>query len=136
MEKIQTITENIGRNCCLAYSYLWAVGVPVNAIEYFKICYLAIKAGENVGGLDYECFVTDAEKFLFFATGKKYRVTKKVVASIENIKERTPVQFSAPGFIPHFIGVENGKIEFDGYANSKSVEKGRPISARIIEPIK
>lgn len=133
MEKIQTITERIGKNCCLAYAYLWAAGVPVNCVEYFKICYYAIKGG---GGLDSECFVKDAEKFLYFATGRKYRVTKKVIASITDIKERTPVQFSAPGVTPHFVGVENGKIEFDGYINSQSVEKGHPISARIVELIK
>lgn len=136
MEKIQTIAENIGKNCCLAYAYLWAAGVPVDCVEYFKICYFAIKAGEKVGGLDNECFVADAEKFLFFATGRRYRVTKKVVASLSGIKSRTPVQFSAPGYIPHFVGVENGKIQFDGYLNSKSVEKGKPISARIVEEIK
>lgn len=132
---IQSVTETIGKNCCLVYSYIYSIGIKPDAIKYYEICFNAIKAGVNISGVAPDCTVENAERFLYWLTGKRYSVLKKVVASLDNIKEAAPVRFNAPGFIPHFVVVENGVIVFDGEEDSKSVKYGRPIDARIIKKI-
>lgn len=131
-EKIQTIIKEIGHNCCLVHCYLYCMGIEPSTKEYFRITYDAIDAGVEVAGVAKDCTVESARRFLRWLTGKEFTVTKKIISSIKDIKDPTPVLYQAAGFIPHFVVVENGEIVYDGYEDSQSVEQGHPISARII----
>lgn len=133
MEKIQSIIENIGKNCCLIHCYIYCAGIAPDTKEYFRITYDAIKAGVEVSGIENDCFVANPRLFLQWLTGKRYNIYKKVIGTISQIKAPTPVRYMAEGYTPHFVVVENGEIVFDGLENSKSVKLGRPIDARIIE---
>lgn len=132
-EKIQSQIINIGHNCCLVHCYLYCIGIEPSTIEYFKITYDAIRAGVEKSGVESDCTVSNPERFLKWLTGKDFTVNKKVVVSIKDIKEPTPVRFVAPGYTPHFVVVENGEIVYDGYADSQSVAKGKAADARIIK---
>lgn len=134
-EKIQSQIEIIGKYCCLVHCYIYCCGIAPDTKEYFKITYDAIKAGVDVSGVEWDCTVSNPELFIKWLTGRRVRVTKKVLTSIKDIKDPTPVSYVAAGFTPHFVVVENGAIVYDGYNNSQSVAKGRPADARIIKLI-
>jgi len=126
--KFAPVLESIGNYGCLAMCYLWTVGIePLNApsmAEYLSDAMLN-------GLLDKECTVLDADRFLLFFTGKKYRVQKKQISSIKTIKKATPVRYDYEGK-SHWVVVEDGKIIFNSLINSVCVSKGTPTTAREI----
>lgn len=119
----------IGKYGCLAMCYMYCAGLEPS-VDFIKICSDAI----DVGFLDKECSVLDAEKFLAWLTGRTFEVTKKVCMSIDTIKAPAPVRYDYNG-TSHWVVIENGQIVFDplGMGNSICVKKGRPVTARIIK---
>jgi len=126
----QTRALAIGKWGCLAMCYIYCAGVePDDPEEYIRL----VSHAMDEGLLDEECTVLSASKLLKFVSGKDYYVGKKDVdeKNIKDIKEPTPVRFSYYGS-GHWVVVENGEIAFNPLSYSKSVEKGRPTSARPI----
>lgn len=114
---------------CLAMTYLWILGIEADNVPlYLK----TISESIDKGLLDEECTVLNAEKYLEAFSGKKWKVTKKEISSIEEIKKPTAVRFDYNGH-SHWVGVENGKIAFNSLANSVCVSRGKPTTARIVE---
>lgn len=138
MERLhpQTDIENIGKYSCLLQCYIYCAGVQLDTLEYFKICLHAVNAGVMVSGVTGDCTVESAPLFLKWLTGKKWNVEKKVVCSIKNIKELTPVRYyyydNENKRHEHFVVVKDGVIVFNPLLNSNCVNKGLPDSARII----
>lgn len=121
--------ESIGKYGCLAFCYLYAIGIECDdEAEYIKLVDNAIKTGL----LDKDCTVLDAEKFIQHFSGRKCVVTKKKIDTIENIKEFTPVNYCYNGK-NHWVVVQNGKIVFNSLMNSLCVTKGKPTECRIIK---
>ena len=120
--------ESIGKYACLAFCYIFCAGIDSdNELEYIKIVNRAIKQGL----LETDCTVKDANAFLEWLTGRKAKVNKKTIISIEEIKEATPVRFVYQG-AGHWVVVENGKIVFNSLMNSNCVNKGFPTESRPI----
>lgn len=117
----------IGKYSCLAMCYLYCIGIDGDEMDYIKCISDAI----DNGYLDSECTVLDANKFLFAFSGRKFEVEKKVCASINNIKDPTPVRYTYQGN-SHWVVVENGEIVFNSLLNSVCVSKGRPDTMRVI----
>ena len=66
-----------------------------------------------------------------FLTGRSLKVDFADIKSIKGIKARTPVRFDYHGK-SHWVGVENGKIKFNALEHSVCVEKGSPVTARLL----
>lgn len=114
---------------CLAMVYLWVLGIEAENVPlYLK----SISNAIDEGLLDDECTVLNAEKFLESFSGRSFKVLKKDITSIKNIKKPTAVRFDYNGH-SHWVGVENGKIAFNSLANSVCVSRGKPTTARIVE---
>lgn len=131
------VAKNIGmiaKNGCLAMCYLYCVGIDGNADDYIW----AVSNAMESKLLDNECFVLNAEKYLEWYTGKRWKVEKKQIDDITTIKEATPVRYSYNG-LAHWVVVEDGKIVFNPLLNSVCVNKGHPAhnkndpNARIIK---
>ena len=60
----------------------------------------------------------------------------KNITSIKDIKKRTPVKYERIDENgkkhAHWVGVENGKIGFNSLKTSLCVNKGKPVTARIL----
>lgn len=127
-EKLQKNIEQIAKNGCLAMCYLYCLGLEGSEMDYIGNVSDAI----DFGYLDKDCTVFDADKYLgFFAGVERYKVLKKNISSISEIKDRTPVCYEY-GKNRHWVVVENGKIVFNSLANSRCVARGKPVEARII----
>lgn len=121
--------EEIGENGCLAFTYLWATGYKGSEADYI----LQVAQAMDADLLTHDSWVKDANQLIKFYSGKNADVTKQKISSIENIIEPTPVLFRAPGKEGHWVGVANGKIEFNSLSRSINVEEGAPVEARVIE---
>ena len=123
----QTRLYNIGKNCCLAWAYIYCSGRKFDILNYTKL----VLDAQKRGFIDLECNVLDGTKLMRWLTGDNtIRVTHKRIESIKNIKEPTPVKYYNLGY-EHFVVIKNGEIVFNEWDNSISIG-GRPISARII----
>lgn len=130
MKNPQTKLINFANGICLALCYLYCSERKVeDDKESTKLC---IDAWQK-GLLEDDGTVKSAFDLLKLFDGNSYDVFKKDISSISDIKEKTPVLFSAKGYIPHWVVVENGKIVFNPLSFSNSVTKGTPTSARIIK---
>ncbi len=126
--KLQKNIEQIAKNGCLAMCYLYCLGIECSGYGYIGYVSDAI----DFGYLDKECTVLDADKYLgFFAGIDRFKVLKKNISSIFEIKDRTPVCYEY-GKNRHWVVVENGKIVFNSLANSQCVSRGKPVEARVI----
>lgn len=113
---------------CLAMCYLYCIGLDGDAISYIEYVSCAMEKGY----LDKDCTVLDGAKYLnFFSSDKKYKVTKQDISDIKDIKARTPVRFDYNGN-SHWVVVEKGHIVFNSLLNSVCVNKGKPVTSRII----
>lgn len=115
-------------NLCLFYSYLFCAGIGFDTEED-----ALYEAGKKLrrGILGEDGTVMDADELLSSVTGRKARVAKQEITSIDGIREKTPVRYDF-GPKSHWVVVENGEIVFNSVENSVCVEKGKPVAARII----
>lgn len=135
MKYPQEIAKKISKNIqiiadegCLAFTYMWCLGLDPDNAEAIELVSDAIDAGKITkkdGVL--------AEPFIAYLTGRKVTVTKANIESIKEIKKRTPVWYTIDGKTGHWVGVENGKIKFNSILNSKNVAQGKPRQIRIIK---
>lgn len=121
--------QSVADNSCLADCYLFCAGIDGTEIDYIINCCQAM----DEGLLTSECFVKDADAFLFSFTGRKAKVSKKLCNSISEIIEPTPVLFKAEGKAGHWVVVAKGKIIFNPKLNSYNVAKGKPVEMRVIK---
>ena len=128
----------MGDYMCLAACYSWIVsrdlfGESGEMIER-KILQDIIEAYHK-GILDDEITVLDAASFLELCNPRsRYKVEKRRIITIDDIKEATPVRFDRNGY-GHWVVVENGKIVFDSLDDSKCVKFGIPTTARFISKV-
>ena len=128
----------INKYGCLAMCYLYCMGIaPKNMIEILVDILEKNKPQET--GLDADCTVLDAPKFIFYVSGRKVNVFKEN-PSLNEIKVPTPVRFSIDNINhSHWVVVQKGKIVFNSLDYSNCVNNGRPIAfidspyARVIE---
>ena len=133
--RIQSLCKRMGDYMCLASCYSWIVsrdkfGERGEMIERKILC--DIIEAYHKGILDDEITVLDGAAFLELCNpNNKYKVEKRKIITIDDIKEATPVRFDRNEY-EHWVVVENGKIVFDSLDDSKCVKFGMPTTARII----
>lgn len=125
------VAENIkaiGKWGCLAMGYLWCIGLDGDCSDYVRSVSNAMnysaKLPKDQQFIDSECTVLDAAKYLEYHSGKKFKVLKKNISDLSEIKEPAMVRFTYNGAC-HWVGVENGMIAFNSLANSLCVTKGK-----------
>jgi len=124
LNKLSKNLPSIAKYGCLAMCYLYCVGIEdTTGLEYIRI----LSDCMDKGILDNECTVLDAEKYLQYITGRKFKVSKKQFNDIKQIKQPYPVKYSYNGY-SHWVVVENGKIVFNSLLNSNCVNKGQPAT--------
>lgn len=119
--------ETIGKYGCCAFVLLWCLGIEPDNMEAIELVNDMI----NAGVIEKDCTVhwVEAVKFL---TGRDITVEFKNIKDILSIKDRTPVRYDYKG-IGHWVGVERGMIAFNPLKQSNCVDKGVPVTARIIK---
>lgn len=119
--------ETIGKYGCCAFVLLWCLGIEPDNMEAIELVNDMI----NAGVIEKDCTVhwVDAVKFL---TGRDITVEFKNIKDILSIKDRTPVRYDYKGQ-GHWVGVERGMIAFNPLKQSNCVDKGVPVTARIIK---
>lgn len=126
--KVARYIKEIGDYACLAMCYLYCVGIDGDAADYCMTVANAMdyssKLPKDKQFIDSECAILDASAFLEHETGKHFKVYKKEIKDISEIKEATPVRYSYNGSC-HWVVVENGRIVFNSLANSNCVNKGQ-----------
>lgn len=114
---------------CCAFTLMWCLGIDTD--DATAIMAVADMIQHRV--LDVDCTVYWA-KATEYLTGQKLTVEFKDLKDkkeLKTFKERTPVKFSYNGK-SHWVGVENGKVKFNALERSVCVEKGNPVTARIL----
>lgn len=130
--------KSISKYACCAFTFMWCMGYePDDAEAILTVGYMIDK-----GALDTDCTVywTKVSEYI---SGKKCKVdfidlTDK--KQLMKIKERTPVKFERTYYdkngnehkSEHWVGVENGKIEFNSLKESLTVAEGNPVTMRKI----
>lgn len=119
--------ETIGKYGCCAFVLLWCLGIEPDNMEAIELVNDMI----NAGVIEKDCTVhwAGAVKFL---TGRDITVEFKNIKDILSIKDRTPVRYDYKGQ-GHWVGVERGMIAFNPLKQSNCVDKGVPVTARIIK---
>ena len=117
----------IGKYGCCAFVLLWCLGIEPDNMEAIELVNDMI----NAGVIEKDCTVhwVEAVKFL---TGRDITVEFKNIKDILSIKDRTPVRYDYKGQ-GHWVGVEWGMIAFNPLKQSNCVDKGVPVTARIIK---
>lgn len=126
--KCQDYASSIGAGGCLFFCYLYCCGAYTGDADALKQAVEAI----DKGIIEKDCTCTHPERLFYEKAGRRVRILKKTISSIEDIKEKTPVNFKNNGF-NHWVVVENGEIVFNSLEKSVCVAKGKPTDARIIE---
>lgn len=131
-ESIANRCSIIGKNACLAFTYIWCLYLDCENGEAIKI----VSDNMRKGNIEEDCTVK-AEPFLEALTGRKYSVEKRKIKSLDELKNiaRCAVLFSKNGVTGHWVGVEHGEVAFDSKSYSDNLENGKPISARILKVI-
>ena len=106
---------------------LWCLGIEPDDLEAIELVNDMI----NAGVIEKDCTVHWAEAVKFL-TGREISVQFKDIKDILSIKDRTPVRYDYKGN-GHWVGVERGMIAFNPLKQSNCVDKGRPVTARIIK---
>lgn len=119
--------EVIHKYGCCAFVLLWCLGIEPDDIQAIELVSDMIDAKV----IEKDCTVhwIEAVKFL---TGRTVTVDFKDIKDILKIKDRTPVRYDYKGK-GHWVGVERGMIAFNPLDYSLCVDKGRPVTARIIK---
>ena len=117
----------IGKYGCCAFVLLWCLGIEPDNMEAIELVNDMI----NAGVIEKDCTVhwVEAVKFL---TGRDITVEFKNIKDILSIKDRTSVRYDYKGQ-EHWVGVERGMIAFNPLKQSNCVDKGVPVTARIIK---
>lgn len=126
--KVQDLAASIGAGGCLFFCYLYCSGAYTSESDALK---KAAEAIEN-GTIEKDCTVSHPERIFYENAGRRVRILRKKISSLDEIKEKTPVNF-VNGQFNHWVVVENGKIVFNPLERSVCVAKGKPTEARIIE---
>lgn len=126
----QTRAVQIGRYGCLAMCYLYCSGIKPDNAHYFKL----ISDAMDVGLLDDECTVLNAEKFIFYASGRRCKVKKDVCnkSNFQNYLKPFPIKYGF-GTSGHWVVCRGGEIIFNPLEKSVSVNQGEPCQVRVIE---
>lgn len=119
--------EIIGKYGCCAFVLLWCLGIEPDNMEAIELVNDMI----NAGVIEKDCTVHWAEAVKFL-TGRDITVEFKNIKDILSIKDRTPVRYDYKGQ-GHWVGVERGMIAFNPLKQSNCVDKGVPVTARIIK---
>ena len=119
--------ETIYKYGCCAFVLLWCLGIESDDFQSIELVSDMIDAGV----IEKDCTVhwVEACKFL---TGRKITVEFKDIKTLSGLKDRTPVRYDYKGK-SHWVGVVRGMLAFNPLENSQCVEKGRPVTARIIK---
>ena len=121
--------KSIKDYACCAFTLMWALGYePDDAEAVLTAGYMIDKKV-----IDIDCTVYWA-KSAEYLTGRKISVEFKEIKDlkeIKNIKGRIPVKYSYNGK-SHWVGVENGRVKFNALEKSLCVDKGKPVTARIL----
>lgn len=118
--------DTIGKYACCAFTLLWCLHIDPEDFHAIELVSDMIDAGV----IEKDCTVhwIEAVKFL---TGRECTVEFKDIKELRGIKDRTLVRYDYKGK-SHWVGVEKGMICFNSLEESQCVEKGRPVTARII----
>lgn len=119
--------ETIGKYGCCAFVLLWCLGIEPDNMEAIELVNDMI----NAGVIEKDCTVHWAEAVKFL-TGRDITVEFKNIKDILSIKDRTPVRYDYKRQ-GHWVGVERGMIAFNPLKQSNCVDKGVPVTARIIK---
>ncbi len=119
--------ETIGKYGCCAFVLLWCLGIEPDNMEAIELVNDMI----NAGVIEKDCTVKWAEAVKFL-TGRDITVEFKNIKDILSIKDRTPVRYDYKGQ-GHWVGVERGMIAFNPLEYSLCVDKGRPVTARLLK---
>lgn len=119
--------ETIHKYGCCAFVLLWTLGIEPDDIQAIELVSDMIDAKVIEG----DCTVHWAEAVKFL-TGRSITIEFKDIKDILKIKDRTPVRYDYKGK-GHWVGVERGMIAFNPLDYSLCVDKGRPVTARIIK---
>ena len=115
---------------CCAFTLMWTLHVEPDDAEAI----LTVGRMMDKGAIDVDCTVY-WDKAARFLTGKGVAVQFIDITDpkeLKKIKDRTPVKFSYNGK-SHWVGVENGRVKFNALEKSLCVEKGKPVTMRIIK---
>jgi len=118
--------KSIRDYACCAFTLMWCLGIEPDDTE--AIMTVADMIDKKV--LDPDCTVywSTATKYL---TGRNCSVEYVAISSLKGIKDRTPVKYTYNGK-SHWVGVEKGKIKFNSLENSVCVNKGKPVTMRVL----
>lgn len=119
--------ETIYKYGCCAFVLLWCLGIEPEDIQAIELVSDMIDAKV----IEKDCTVHWAEAVKFLM-GRDVKVDFKDIKDILSIKDRTPVRYDYKGK-GHWVGVERGMIAFNPLDYSLCVDKGRPVTARIIK---
>jgi len=119
--------ETISKYGCCAFVLLWCLGIEPDDMEAVKI----VNSMINAKVIEADCTVRWAEAVKFL-TGREITIQFKDVRDILSIRDRTPVRYDYKGK-GHWVGAERGMIAFNPLEYSQCVDKGRPVTARIIK---
>lgn len=140
MKGIQTKFRAIGDDCCLACSYLYgayhSMADECETNPLFietAVCAAMLQELETLDAIDKNGFVKDAEKLLSDATGRKWRVTKK---RIESIQELPDYKYAVVNFEfnkhNHWVLFKDKKFLYNTLEDSQCFKYGKPVDARIL----
>lgn len=119
--------EAISRYGCCAFVLMWCLGIEPDDLQAIDTLNDMIKAGV----IESDCTVKWVEAIKHL-TGRKMTVEFKDIKDLRGIKDRTPVRYDYKGK-SHWVGVEKGMISFNPLVYSQCVDKGRPVTARILK---
>lgn len=119
--------KSIKDYACCAFTLMWCLGIEPDDVDAIMI--VADLIDNKV--LDSDCTVywSPMTKYL---TGRTCTVEYIDTNTIKDIKERTPVKYAFNGK-EHWVGVENGKIKFNSLKESVCVNKGKPVTKRVLK---
>ena len=122
--------KSIKDYACCAFTLMWCLGYEPDDTEAI----LTVGRMIDKGVLDSDCTVYWGA-CIDYLSERKCRVEFIDITGkkqIEKIKERTPVKYEYNGK-GHWVGVENGKIKFNPLEHSVCVEKGKPVTSRVLK---
>lgn len=119
--------NNIAKYGCCAFVLIWCLGLDPSDIDAI----LLVERMIDKKVIDKDCTV-NWDKAVKYLSGRSLKsVEFRDITVIKGIKERTPVRYDFNGK-SHWVGVENGEIKFNSLISSVCVNKGRPVTARIL----
>lgn len=123
MKGKQDIMKDIAGGCCLCMCYLWLAKRNDGLLMRDVIeCY-------NRGYIDGEAYVLKPEAIVKMVNGQKCSISKRY----DFPNEVCIAWYSIDGRTGHFVVVdENQRILFNPLGHSVNVEKGKPMSYRVV----